>query len=43
LVDFVRYVVTTGQASASKLFYAPLPKSVQKLDTSALDKITTKR
>lgn len=43
LVSFVRYVVTDGQAAASQLYYAPLPKSVQKLDTSALDKITIKR
>ena len=43
LVNFVRYVVTTGQSAASQLYYAPLPKSVQKLDTNALDKITIKR
>ena len=43
LVSFVRYVVTTGQSAASQLYYAPLPKSVQKLDIDALDKIMVKR
>jgi phosphate transport system substrate-binding protein len=39
LLDFVRFAVTTGQASAEQLDYAPLPASVQALDTAALDKI----
>jgi len=41
LVDFVRYAVTTGQATVSKLYYAPLPLSVQRLDTAALDKVAS--
>jgi len=40
LVDFVRYSVTTGQKVARQLFYAPLPSSLQRLDTQALDAIS---
>jgi len=40
LVNFIRYVVTTGQKSANALYYAPLPSSVQKRDLSALDSIS---
>ncbi len=36
VVSFVRYAVTTGQSFATQLYYAPLPKSVQKLDLAAL-------
>lgn len=39
VVQFVKYAVTTGQASATQLYYAPLPKSVQNLDNAALSKI----
>jgi len=39
LVSFVRYAVTTGQNFARQLYYAPLPKSVQALDTKALGNI----
>ncbi len=41
LVDFVRYAVTTGQTQVKKLHYAPLPPSVQRLDTAALDHISS--
>lgn len=41
LVDFVRYVVGAGQAYVKTLYYAPLPASVQKLDTAALSKAQT--
>jgi len=40
LVNFVRFVVTSGQSYATQLYYAPLPASVVKRDTSALDSIT---
>ena len=40
LVDFVRYAVTAGQSTATALFYAPLPVSVQRLDTTALNTVT---
>lgn len=40
LTDFVRYVVTSGQSYATSLYYAPLPSSVQKRDTAALDSIS---
>lgn len=40
LVDFVRYVVTTGQKAATALYYAPLPTSVVKRDQVALGSIS---
>jgi len=40
LVDFVRYVVTTGQKAAAALYYAPLPKSVVQRDQAALGSIS---
>ncbi len=43
LVDFVRYSVTTGQKAARQLYYAPLPTSLQRLDTQALDAISARR
>jgi len=39
LVNFVRYAVTTGQAHAGLLYYAPLPKNVQSADVAALNRI----
>lgn len=42
LLDFVRYAVTTGQAAVKKLYYAPLPPSIQRLDTTALGAIATR-
>jgi phosphate transport system substrate-binding protein len=39
LVNFVRYVVTTGQGSVKAASYAPLPSSVQSKDLAALSAI----
>jgi phosphate transport system substrate-binding protein len=41
LVKFLKWAVTKGQEDATKLFYAPLPKSVQKLDLEKLNSITS--
>jgi phosphate transport system substrate-binding protein len=38
-VDFVRYAVTDGQEAVQALYYAPLPPSVERMDTAALDRI----
>ena len=39
LIKFLKWAVTKGQAYAEKLYYSPLPKSVQKLDLAQIDKI----
>jgi phosphate transport system substrate-binding protein len=41
LVKFLKWAVTKGQEDATKLFYAPLPKPVQKLDLQKLNSITS--
>lgn len=41
LVKFLKWAVTKGQDDATSLFYAPLPKAVQKLDLKKLDSITS--
>ncbi len=41
LVKFLKWAVTKGQADATSLYYAPLPKSVQKLDLEKINKITS--
>ncbi len=41
LVKFLKWAVTKGQADATSLYYAPLPKPVQKLDLEKLDSITS--
>ncbi len=41
LVKFLKWGVTKGQADATGLYYAPLPKSVQKLDLEKLNSITS--
>lgn len=40
LKNFVEYVLTKGQASATGLDYAPLPASIQQLDTKLLGQLT---
>ncbi len=39
LIKFLKWAVTKGQAYAEKLYYSPLPKSVQKLDLAQIEKI----
>ncbi len=39
LIKFLKWAVTKGQTYAEKLYYSPLPKSVQKLDLAQIDKI----
>ena len=39
MVDFMKWALTDGQAFATELGYAPLPKSVVDLGTAALQKI----
>jgi phosphate transport system substrate-binding protein len=39
LIKFLKWAVTTGQNDAESLYYAPLPKSVQKLDLEQIAKI----
>lgn len=41
LVKFLRWAVTKGQADATGLYYAPLPKQVQKLDMEKINSITS--
>ncbi|MDE3058690.1 MAG: phosphate ABC transporter substrate-binding protein PstS [Bacteroidota bacterium] len=41
LVKFLKWGVTKGQENATSLYYAPLPKSVQKLDLEKLNAITS--
>jgi phosphate transport system substrate-binding protein len=41
LVKFLKWAVTKGQADATSLYYAPIPKSVQKLDLEKLNSITS--
>jgi len=41
LVKFLRWAVTKGQADAISLYYAPLPKQVQKLDLEKINSITS--
>ncbi len=41
LVKFLKWAVTKGQADATSLYYAPLPKPVQKLDLEKLNTITS--
>lgn len=41
LVKFLKWAVTKGQADATSLYYAPLPKPVQKLDLEKLNSITS--
>lgn len=41
LVKFLRWAVTKGQADATSLYYAPLPKQVQKLDLEKINSITS--
>jgi phosphate transport system substrate-binding protein len=41
LVKFLKWAVTKGQADATSLYYAPLPKSVQKLDLEKINLITS--
>ena len=38
--DFIKYVLTDGQASVGSLNYPPLPQSIQQLDLKTLDQIT---
>jgi ABC-type phosphate transport system substrate-binding protein len=39
LKQFVRWAVTTGQASGPKLLFAPLPKIVQKASLKTLNSV----
>jgi phosphate transport system substrate-binding protein len=41
LVKFLKWAVTKGQNDATSLYYAPLPKSVQKLDLEKINSITS--
>ncbi len=41
LVKFLRWAVTKGQNDATSLYYAPLPKPVQKLDLEKINSITS--
>jgi phosphate transport system substrate-binding protein len=41
LVKFLKWAVTKGQEDATSLFYAPLPKPVQKLDLEKINSITS--
>ncbi len=41
LVKFLKWAVTKGQADATSLYYAPLPKQVQKLDLEKINLITS--
>ena len=41
LVKFLKWAVTEGQKDATSLYYAPLPKPVQKLDLEKLNSITS--
>jgi len=41
LVKFLKWAVTKGQADATSLYYAPLPKPVQKLDLEKIAMITS--
>ena len=41
-MDFLQWVLGKGQDMASKLQYAPLPKSVAELNDTALTQVQTK-
>jgi phosphate transport system substrate-binding protein len=41
MVDFMKWALTDGQRFAGQLGYAPLPESVVRLETAALEKIKT--
>jgi len=41
LVKFLKWAVTKGQADATSLYYAPIPKQVQILDMEKINSITS--
>jgi len=40
LKDYLTYAVTTGQAAAEGLYYAPLPSDLQTKNKAAVDAIS---